>query len=108
MLIRGNDMKLNKYGFKDKEIWNFDETIVEFLLPRMKRFREVNNGYPVKLSWDEWNNILDKIINNLEFYKKDFNDLADVKEIIKKENEQTEALREALKLIAEYIEWLWW
>lgn len=35
-------------GFDDSETWSLDSTIVEFILPRLKRFKEVrkNSGLP--------------------------------------------------------------
>lgn len=31
-------------GWDDSDTWNLDSTIAEFVLPRLRRFRELNNG----------------------------------------------------------------
>ena len=42
-----------------KETWNLDYTIAKFVLPRLKLFKKLNNGYPgregmeTKEKWDE-------------------------------------------------------
>ena len=68
-------------GFDDTELWNLDSTIIKFILPRLKAFRENHAGYPGCLKSDEeWNDILDSMIKyftacekddseDMEFYK---------------------------------------
>jgi hypothetical protein len=96
----------NKYGFVDKEVWDLDDTITKFLIPRLKRFKEVNNSFPPKLTWKRWNKILNEIIKDLEFSTLDNN--YDGKKYINFQNKQIEKRKEAMHLIAEYMEWLWW
>lgn len=45
--------QLNRYkkqreenGFDDTETWHLDKTFALFLIPRLKRFIKVNNGFP--------------------------------------------------------------
>lgn len=35
-----------------KELWNLDITIIEWLVPRLKAFREQTEGYPGDITWD--------------------------------------------------------
>lgn len=49
-------------GFDDTETWNLYYTIAGFVLPRLKRFKEVTMGYPAVMSENEWNECLDKMI----------------------------------------------
>jgi hypothetical protein len=35
-----------KFGFDDTETWHLDRTMALFLIPRLKRFIQVNNGIP--------------------------------------------------------------
>jgi len=49
-------------GWSDRDTWNLDTTIAEFVYPRLKRFKEVNNGYPGSLTVEEWDNLLDDMI----------------------------------------------
>ncbi len=49
-------------GWDDSETWNMDLTFAEFILPRLKRFKILTNGYPASLDEDSWNKILDSMI----------------------------------------------
>jgi len=56
-------------GFGDDEVWNLDVTIAEFILPRLKRLREIQHGFPACLDKDgedlgavEWDRRLDSMI----------------------------------------------
>ena len=56
-------------GFDDSEIFSLDYTILEFLLPRLKRYRKIQGGHPGCLnSSEEWEEILDKIIFFVEYF----------------------------------------
>ena len=83
-LIGGEDLNANsknieKYvkqykqrGFDDSEIWNLDMSLSLFLLPRLKRLREVIQGYPpICKSFEEWISILDEIIWMFATYSSD-------------------------------------
>lgn len=73
-------MKKKNYDkFKDYETWNLDNTFARFIVPRLKRFRELVAspdtvyGYPGTLNnMEEWLEILDKIIWAFEQYDKDY------------------------------------
>lgn len=56
-------------GFDDTETWNLDSTISSFIVPRLRRFKEVNLCYPVELTEEEWDKILDKMITFFEHNK---------------------------------------
>ncbi len=43
------------------QVWNFDISLAEWILPRLKYFKKVNIGYPHDLSHEEFNDILDKM-----------------------------------------------
>lgn len=58
-------------GFDDSETWSLDYTFFKWLLPRLKRFREVVNGYPSEITYDEWMKELDQAIADLEIIKDD-------------------------------------
>ena len=62
------NFKLFKKKIKSKELWNLDYTIIEWLLPRIKAFKEQTEGYPGDMTWDEWMSVLDRIITGLEAY----------------------------------------
>lgn len=42
--------QLNEKGFSDSDMWSFDITLAEYILPRLIRFRLMVQGYPGALS----------------------------------------------------------
>lgn len=112
-LLKENDNRIEefkkqkeKYGFSDDETWSLDSSITLFILPRLKRFREIIDdvgSYPVNLkSKENWLKILDKIIYSFEIIFKEWKNGESISiEEQKKKNE-------GLKLFAEYFEDLWW
>lgn len=53
-------------GFDDTETWGLDNTIVKFVLPRLKRFREVVISHPHAMTMEEWKATLDEMIAGFE------------------------------------------
>lgn len=58
-------------GFDDSETWSLSDTICRFTIPRLKRFKELNNGMPCGLTEDEWDIIIDKMILAMELLSRD-------------------------------------
>jgi hypothetical protein len=65
-------------GFDDSETWWLDQVIVSFVLPRLKRFKEISCAIPCNVAHsvesmteELWNKILDQIIEAFELIKKD-------------------------------------
>ena len=55
-------------GFDDTETWHIDRTLALFIIPRLKRFIEVNNGIPNGETVESYNDKLNFIINAFENY----------------------------------------
>jgi hypothetical protein len=90
-------------GYSDEELWNLDETICEWILPRLKAFKEKTFGYPPDLnSPKEWDELLDKMILAFELH---ISDVPNSPEQARKEGEQIE---EGMKLFCKYFRNLWW
>lgn len=54
-------------GFDDTELWNLDTTILKFILPRLKAFKEVTVGYPGDFNnMEDWVKCIDKMIKSIE------------------------------------------
>ena len=54
-------------GFDDTELWNFDTTILRFVLPRLKVFKEQTCAYPTDFnSLEEWKECIEKMIKSIE------------------------------------------
>lgn len=88
----------NKVKIKDEEIWCLYLTVINFMLPRLIKFREYHKDFPAGSSEEKWNEILDEIIWMSE-------------EIVKNEGtcgiEDVERFKEAYKLFCEYFLDLW-
>jgi hypothetical protein len=69
--------QLQTQGFCDPELWNLDQSLSEFLYPRLLRFKEINHGYPDGLTPEEWDKILDTILSSLHWNINQFDDPED-------------------------------
>lgn len=85
-------------GFDDSETWSLDYPFFKWLLPRLKRFREVVIGYPPEITYEEWMKELDRAIADLEIIKDDtgFGE------------EYDKAYARFIKWFAKRIRHLWW
>lgn len=84
-------------GFDESETWSLDSTICEFVLPRLKLYREIigktiinHGGFFQKV---------DKMIVAFELLGKDWTE---------RTARETKKIREGLGLFAENLEALWW
>lgn len=82
-------------GFDDTETWNLDLTISRFILPRLKVFKEKTIGYPPELTFEEWQDIIQKMIDYFEAKSNEDNFLEDIDS-------------EGFDLFCKYFESLWW
>lgn len=94
-------------GFSDDETWSLDVTISQFILPRLKRFKEIEFSHPSDIKNQEWNKALDDMIFAFEFNVNEFNVNKFDKnyDIIQKEMPR---VKRGLKLFAKYYFDLWW
>lgn len=93
------DAQYQKNGFDDTVTWNLDIEISNFIVPRLKRFKKLNNGYPGDMTPDEWDKIIDEMIFAHEFNIKD--DLTASKSDLKR-------FEKGMKLFSKYYRNLWW
>lgn len=71
-------------GFDDTELWNLDHTIIQFILPRLKAFKEQLHGYPGNYdSFEQWQHDIDEMIWAMEWY-----DSEDIHDEFKKDEYQ--------------------
>jgi hypothetical protein len=85
-------------GWDDSDTWNLDYTLATMILPRLKRFKELNNGYPHGLTPEKWDEMLDQMIYGME-------------QIIENDNETKpidKRALEGLELFGKYFRHLWW
>ena len=88
-------------GFDDTETWHLDCTMALFIIPRLKRFIEVNNGIPVGETEQSYDEKLKFIIQAFENY------YADDKYFNSVDIEERKKLTDDVKLAVEYLSKLW-
>lgn len=84
-------------GWDDSETWSLDHSLAKLILPRLKRFKELQDGHPSDLSEKEWDEIIDKMIFAFEWYSDD----PWCKEVPKEVNE-------GIELFSKWYRDLWW
>lgn len=90
----------NKRGFSDRDMWNLDQTIGQFVLPRLKYFKEVSCGVPGDLTDKQWDNILQEMIDAFEL-------IADEHLYYRTDKDQDEIIDRGLSKFATYYRALW-
>ena len=66
-LKKYQDQRIER-GFDDTEWYSLDHSILRFVLPRLKAFKECKS-YPYEIkSHDEWLSIIDSMIREIEAY----------------------------------------
>lgn len=86
-------------GWDDSETWNLNCSIAEYILPRLKRYKEIN-----MVCWDD--GVLEKMILAFEYYvnMNKYDDEMYGENAIEFYNKVNEGLR----LFAKYYGSLWW
>lgn len=87
-------------GFDDSETWNLDIAFARFIVPRLKRFKKLNNGYPGTLTSRSWNKIIQKMIDGFTAMQIHYGILTP--------DDESKKIAEALKLFSEWATHLWW
>lgn len=88
-------------GFDDTETWHMDRTMALFIIPRLKRFIEVNNGIPndeTEESYDEKIRFIISAFENYYVSDKYFNSV---------DIEERKKLTDDVRLAVEYLFKLW-
>jgi hypothetical protein len=103
--------KLEKYkkqrderGFDDTETWHLDKTLALFLIPRLERFIQVNNGYPGGETEESFNEKLNFILKSFQQYYYSENEEVS----LELEKERISNLKKAAAILGEIWFDLWW
>jgi hypothetical protein len=103
--------KLEKYkkqrderGFDDTETWHLDKTLALFLIPRLERFIQVNNGYPGGETEKSFNEKLNFILKSFKEYYNGENDEVS----LELEKERLINANKAVAILGEIWFDLWW
>lgn len=86
-------------GFCDAETWSLRSMTAEWILPRLKRFREIDAGHPSGISAKAWNAIVDEMIFAFAFWADEPNNASD--KLYKR-------AEHGLRLFAKWFPHLWW
>ena len=103
-----------KKKISDKELRNFDYTIIDWLVPRLKAFKKQRNNYPYDSTYKEWVTIIDKIIKGLNAYKAErpWDENISIQKNLDQDNvfyAQTNSdFKEAMRLLTEHFSSLWY
>ena len=85
-------------GFDDTECWNLHYTLAKFLVPRLEVFKEQHPDYPTALTFEEWDCVLQKMIDGF----KEMENYDDWKGF------KVEKVKKALSLFRKWFFDLWW
>jgi hypothetical protein len=92
-----------KNGFDASDLYSLDYTIAKTLLPKMiEKFRDTTHSYPSNISYEEWKEILTKLI---WFFNEVLNNYNTPDS--EKDSEYNKHLDECTKLFVEYFTTLW-
>ena len=95
-----------EHGFDDTETWHMDRTMALFIIPRLKRFLEVNNGIPndeTEESYDEKIRFIISAFENYYVSDKYFNSVD-----IEERKKPTDDVRQAVEYLSKLWFELWW
>jgi hypothetical protein len=62
-----NVKQLKEWGFSDTETWSLYSPIAQFILPRLKRFKQIVRSYPAGLTPEKWDAMLGEMIFALDW-----------------------------------------
>lgn len=88
-------------GWDDSETWSLDYTTACFMLPRLRRFREIRKSYPNGLTSEEWDAILDEMIFAMNYIVRCEN------EWVSYDQDEAERVQKGLELFGEHFRNLW-
>ena len=91
-------------GFDDTETWHLDRTFALFMIPRIKRFIQVNNGFPNGETYESYIEKLKFVVKSFEEYYLDDN----IETSLELEKERLENAKQAVDILSKLWFCLWW
>lgn len=96
-------------GWDSSDTWSLDWTMAKFILPRLKLFKEVNNGTPYGFTEESWDETLDKMIFAMEVVANGVWVLSDYEpRDVEEDKIYWEKVQTGLDLFGKYFLHLWW
>ena len=93
-------------GFDDTETWHMDRTIALFIIPRLKKFIELNNGIPTGETIESYNEKLNFIISAFENYYATNKYYESVDDVERKQ--LTDDVKQAVEYLSKLWFEMWW
>jgi len=88
-------------GYADCDVWNFDCYFLSIAIPALKMFKSEMSGHPHVLTYEEWKNIIQEIIDGFEAGEKARD------EIIADENDLKKLNKKFKKATNLFAKWFW-
>lgn len=114
---RDNEAQEVKIHIDDWDVYSVDYSLSLIIYPILVKLRNINKGHPARLTEQEWNDILDKMIYAFEIKSKCF-DSFDACEALcddlysepctKCMDETEEKMKQGFELFGKYYGDLWW
>jgi hypothetical protein len=86
-------------GWDDSQTWNLDTAFALLILPRLKRFKELNTSFPYELTPEKWDDFLDEMIWAFEWYSSP---------VENRDRNGYERAHKGVQLFAQWYPDLWW
>ena len=87
-------------GWDDSDLWGLDTTIAEFVVPRLKEFRNKTCTFPHDFTFEEWQKAIDDMIYALETSAEE--------DLRWNKYRDWDRVRKGHKLFGRYFMDLWW
>lgn len=91
-------------GFDDSELWSLDYTLAVWIVPRLKRFKKVMNGYPADTTWVKWQLEIERMIAAFVLIQQHNDGVVD----LDSDDKARAELDAGLALFAKRLRHLWW
>lgn len=105
-------LKAHGLWVNPKDTWSMDITFANYIIPRLKLFKKVNNGYPNELTPQLWDEYIDKMIKSFEMCRDNhFIEVfpgEPIEKFKERSRKQEQEIQEGLQLFAKYFQALWW
>lgn len=94
---------------QDSELWGLDITLAKYILPRLKRFKDINKmSHPISFgSIEEWHSIIDKMIYSFDYVLKEDCGLNSVSITDEEKEKRYKNYQEGMDLFAKHFMDLW-
>jgi hypothetical protein len=93
-------------GWDDSVTWDLSSFISKYVLSRLRRFKQLNIGYPPNLTAERWDAKLDKMIEAFELHTTHWEWYSNVP--VEERDKRMRKIEQGLKLFAKYYWHLWW